>query len=187
MTPNDRASKAVAGGVEQVRAAELRVLLRAEPGNDQVASFAEDKVAVAVLHQKRSAGAKRPLAGGRLERLPEAFAGGEFDGPKLAALADAVHGAVLVDERRGADAVNRGHVVSSPLELGSRFVLGKLEEHRNFADSAGVQIVAELARRHDRHPVHRLERHGPVFLAGFRIETANRLRVPNQKLPATTC
>src|ERR1051325_1538807 len=77
MAPDDRAAKTVAGRVQQMGAADLFIGFGAELRDDEVSGFAENEVAIAVLHQERRARAKGPLASGRrFESFPQPVAGG---------------------------------------------------------------------------------------------------------------
>src|SRR5688572_7347224 len=70
MRPDDGAAGVAVAWVEQMRAADLLVFLRREPGDDEVTLFVEQEIAVAVFHNKRVAPALG-FARGRLERFPK--------------------------------------------------------------------------------------------------------------------
>src|SRR5262245_3276541 len=103
MRPDDAAAGIAVVRLEKACAAEFLVFLRAELRNDEVALFAEDKAAVALLDDKGVAPALG-LAAGRREGFPEALAGFQLQAAKLAVAARAVDIAVL-DQRRRHDAV----------------------------------------------------------------------------------
>src|SRR4051812_48181162 len=85
--PHDVTAAREEGRLDQVGAVDLRVALRRQLRDDQVALVAEEEMAVALRHDER-----RREQGLALERrvLPEPFAGGRFEAAQFAEDADAV-------------------------------------------------------------------------------------------------
>src|SRR5262245_42428115 len=99
MRPDDRAARISVVGFDAMGAAEFFVLVRREVRDDEVALFAEEKAALALLHHEGVAPARRLAAGWR-ERFPKPLARLQLQAAELSVAAWAVDVAVL-DQWRG--------------------------------------------------------------------------------------
>src|SRR5690348_12892264 len=75
VVPDNRPAERLVRRLQHVHATDFLIFLGRQTGNDQIAGLAEQKVAVAILRQKRRAMRFAAFAAGRrLERLPQALA-----------------------------------------------------------------------------------------------------------------
>src|SRR5437762_2449259 len=113
MRPDHGATSISVGRFEQMGAADFFVFLRGESGDDQIALFIEQEVAVAVFHNERVA-PTLGFAGGWLERFPGALAGLGLQATELAVTARSIN-VSLFQKRRAHDAVQAVGVLLTDL------------------------------------------------------------------------
>src|SRR5262245_58018680 len=152
MAPDYAAAEAESDWGQQVRATQLVVFLRREPGDDEVAVFAKDEEPIGVLrHESGSfnrAAAVTILAVHRFRCAPEPFAGRDADCPKDAVAVDAIRHAVL-NERSTADRGQSDRWRALPGARDRRLGGVEFQSHRDAVVSAGEEEVAIRAGGHD--------------------------------------
>jgi hypothetical protein len=136
VAPDDGPAERFVGGFEEVGAADFFVFFGRKPGNDEIARFAEQKIAVGVFRDERGAVRFAALApGGGLEGLPQPLAASEIHGPQVADFAIVAVNNSTVDQRRAAGAIHGRVGLAFPNDFGPGLFAAELEQGGAFADA----------------------------------------------------